>query len=390
MRIYPRDDEQRIRIQTQVRAWARAGLLDAQQGSQLDTALRTDLRRTNIVLRLVLAFFTAVIVAASVGFVLVVLSIRRERAIAVLCGLAAAISYVTAEWLVRSFRLYRFGVEEALTAAAVVLAAIATVTFWIPPNETQFNTVIASGCLAAAIGSFAVYQRFGYVYAGIAAMALLAYVPFLSKWPLLMQRTAAAAILLVIFAVARAHHRRHGDDYPGDETATLQAAAWTGVYLVSNLQITILTTTSATFVPPETWFYWGTYGVIWLMPIVGLLIAIREKDRSFLAANLALMLATFVTNKPYLGWPRYSWDPMILGVTLAGSALGLRRWLASGPRQQRSGFTPVRLLEEDRDAVTRLGTVSAAIHPQITPAPEVPDGRFGGGRSGGGGASGSF
>src|SRR6202158_1533319 len=41
-----------------------------------------------------------------------------------------------------------------------------------------------------------------------------------------------------------------------------------------------------------------------------------------------------------LGWPRHTWDPILLGFLLMGAALVLRRWLSKGADGERAGFTP--------------------------------------------------
>ena len=72
--------------------------------------------------------------------------------------------------------------------------------------------------------------------------------------------------------VVRSKHLRYQDDYPGDEYGQLQAAAWTGLYLVVNVQLMR--------VYIEGWFYWFTYVATWVLPLVGLGLGIREKDRA--------------------------------------------------------------------------------------------------------------
>jgi hypothetical protein len=49
-------------------------------------------------------------------------------------------------------------------------------------------------------------------------------------------------------------------------------------------------------------------------------------------------ILTLVTNKPYLGWQRHTWDPMLLGALLIGVPLLIRRWLAKGPGGIRHDF----------------------------------------------------
>jgi hypothetical protein len=100
-----------------------------------------------------------------------------------------------------------------------------------------------------------------------------------------------------------------------------------------------------------------------------------------------------VTNKPYLGWQRHTWDPMLLGALLIGVALFIRRWLADGPGEIRHGFTARRLSGKDKAWMSAGATVLGLVSPNITtpsPQTESPDVHFGGGDSGGAGASSDF
>ena len=102
---------------------------------------------------------------------------------------------------------------------------------------------------------------------------------------------------------------------------------------------------------------------------------------------------TMVSNKPYLGWPRHTWDPVLLGILLTGVALFIRRWLARGPEGIRGGFTAARLSGKDKRWMNASSAVLGLVTPQsITPSPHATsaDVRFGGGASGGGGAGGDF
>jgi hypothetical protein len=109
-----------------------------------------------------------------------------------------------------------------------------------------------------------------------------------------------------------------------------------------------------------------------------------------------MALVTLLTNKPYLGWPRRTWDPILLGVLLMAVALVLRRWLSKGPNRERAGFTSERLLSKESAVLTLLSAASVAFQPDArlsqagpaAPDPATPD--FGGGGSGGGGGGGSY
>src|SRR5262249_43494270 len=246
--------------------------------------------------------------------------------------------------------------------------------------------------LVGSACGFAVYRRFGLVYAAVAATICAAIVPFGLDVGAPAQRMIAAAIFSAMLVWARPLRRRHGDDFPGDDYAILQAAAYAGVYVSLNLHLfDDIGGASPTTV--AAWFYWTTYVAIWLLPIAGLAVSIRDRDRPLLTVALASALATLATNKPYLGGERQTWDPILLGVLLIVVATVARRWLASGPDGQRRGFTAARILEGDRDALTAIATASAAwprgAHQAATPAQSSPS-PFEGGRSGGGGGGAAY
>jgi len=88
---------------------------------------------------------------------------------------------------------------------------------------------------------------------------------------------------------------------------------------------------------------------------------------------------------------RQPWDPILFGLVLIVSAVLIKRWLGGGPDAQRAGFTAARLLARDRQALAIVSTASAALQPVMSPSPApAAKPNFDGGRSGGGGATGSF
>jgi uncharacterized membrane protein YgcG len=140
-------------------------------------------------------------------------------------------------------------------------------------------------------------------------------------------------------------------------------------------------------------FYWPTWVLIWCLPPAVLARGLRRKDRFVIAAGAIVAILTLVTNKPYLGWQRHTWDPMLLGAVLIGLALFIRRWLAAGPGGIRHGFTAQRLSGRDKHWMNAASAgVSVVSQHSITLSPQTgsPDVRFGGGDSGGGGATSDF
>jgi hypothetical protein len=385
MRCYASADEERIRALRLVREWTRSGLLDSTQRPRLEADLQMELRRTNPFLRAVLALFTAVIVIAFVALILNLFKIQDAVPTAAITSIAALVCIGLAEYLVFRFRVYRFGVEEALAVAAVLLLAIsgAALTSWLDVGLRRLPEIAAA--LIGAAGGLALYCRFGFVYAALGAIVCLVAVPFQLDLSEGVQRVLAALAIAFVFTIVRSKRLQYRDDYPGDEYGWLQAAAFAGMYLAVNLHL------------PWGWhgahglFYWCTYVVTWVLPLVGLALSVREKDRPLLDVCLVLALVTLVTNKPYLGWPRHTWDPIVLGFVLIAIAVAVRRWLARGPGGERNGFTSRRLLEKDRAVLSLVGTASSVIAPGPGPSRTEPtDSAFRGGRSGGGGGGGNF
>jgi hypothetical protein len=233
-----------------------------------------------------------------------------------------------------------------------------------------------------------VFLRFGYVYAAVAALIFLAAAPFVPGDSDMLHRLASIAVLTVAFAIARAARRRAGHEFPADSYAIIEAAAWIGIYLVTNLQI------SSWISQPDEQeaFYWSTYVATWLLPIIGLWIAIRDRHRMMLDVTIVMAIITLSTNKAYLGSPRYPYDPIAFGVLLVVVAIGLKRWLAAGDGGARNGYIAERILESEKARLGVLGTVSVVHQGPVAarPEPAAPPPVGGGGSSGGAGASGSF
>jgi hypothetical protein len=384
---YGAEEELRILVAGHVRDWAHAGLLTTEQAQRIEGRLATGLRRTNVFLRAVLAVFTALAVAAAVALVFVSFHVTRPAPTAVTFAAGAIVCVAAAEYLIGTFRLYRHGVEEALIAAAAVLASMSADQVALAaslPRQWTFTLVVAAVTAAAA------YRRYGFVYAAVAAMACAAAIPFSLDLPPFLDRSLAAAVAFAAVAIAGTARSR-GDDVRDNDYAVLQAAGIAGIYVFLNLRLfDVMGPAAASHV--ATWFYWTTYACTWLIPVSALRLAIRQKDRPVLTVSLVLALATLATNKPYLGLSRESWDPILFGVLLVVVATTVRRWLARGPGAQRGGFTAEKILERDRDWLRTLATASVAWPHDVGAArpAESPPPQFEGGRSGGAGGGADY
>jgi len=317
----------------------------------------------------------------------------------VFCAVTAIGFFIVADVLVK-FRLYRFGIEEAAAASGVILTAVAAAAFAESFGLGRGNAErpLFFALLVASAAALGVYLRYGYLYAAIGSMVCLGAAPFFLPIDEVSSRLAAAGLLLVVFIIVRSVRRNADDEFPGNEYRLIEAAAWLGVYAFLNLHLDSFDASpggfnsrTASIALP---FYWFTYTAIWLLPAIGLYLGLRERHRALLDTNLLLALVTLATNKPYLGATRQAWDPILLGVLLIGTVVAVRRWLSKGENGRRWGYTADRILSSDKQAMSVVGTASAAVHMpghvpehgtahQDTFKPE-------GGRSGGAGASGSF
>ena len=391
MTAYTGEQERNIRVLRQLQDWMKSGLITQEQRDRMAADLHLGLRRTNVFLRATLFVFGFLIIQAFTGlFALGV--VGQEEGAAVLCAIAAGGCYVAANRLATRYGLYRFGVEESAAVACVLFAGAAAGLFSISMFPAATDAAIVSVLAAGAAVSLAIFLRFGFVYAGIAPMIAVAIIPFVLIDDDAVRRVVSISILVVIFAATRAIRQRHGREFPGDTYSILEAAAWIGIYLLANVMVSVWLSYPEQSGP----FFWTMHGFTWLLPALGLWIAVNDRHLMLLDVSMVMAIVTLMTNKAFLKATRYPYDPIVFGVLLVAVAVVLRRWLASGEDGSRNGFVAERILESEKARLAMVGTVSVvhqgpvATHTHTQPAapPSPPLG--GGGRSGGAGAGGSF
>lgn len=398
MRLYNASGEETLRVRKLLTDWAGEGFLTKEQYQVLERETVSGLRTTNIFLRLVLFFFTMVIVAAAAGLFFV-LSRPSEQTTGVFLLTFGAACYAAAEMAASQARLYRYGIEEALAVCSVgfLCAGIQTAFFSGSAYSPTGHVIQFAVPAAGAIFSLWIWRRFGFSYAFLAAMIFILFLP--GYWT--SSRSAKHLIVAVFYAIGLAAvaavRSRHRFDYLDETYSLAEAFLWLGIYLAINLQLSSLKLSALWWVGARstseftTPFYWGTWVLIWCLPPIVFARGVRQKDRFVIAVSGIVAILTLVTNKPYLGWPRHTWDPMLLGLLLTGVAMVLRRWLARGPGGIRHGFTAARLSGKDKQWMTVGSSAAGLLSPQTpSPQPGSPDFRFGGGETGGGGAGGNF
>ncbi|MGB8011054.1 MAG: hypothetical protein WCF68_05535 [Terriglobales bacterium] len=401
MRIYSASSEETLRTRKLLRDWEGDGFLTKAQYQLLEQETVSELRTTNIFLRLVLFLFTLISVGAAAAlFLVVVLSRPSEQTAGFFFLIFGVVCYAAAEGAVSQARLYRYGIEEALAVCSVgfLCAGMQAAFFSSRPYSPQPDAIQVLVPAAGAVFSLWIWRRFGFSYAFLAAMIFVIFLPGYWTSSPSAQHVIVAGFYAAGLAGVAAVRSRHRFDYLDEAYSLVEALLWLGIYLAINLKLSSLDLraqwwggipdTSGLFPRP---FYWTTWVLIWCLPPIVLARGIRQKDRFVIAVGAIVATLTLVSNKPYLGWPRHTWDPMILGILLTAVAVFLRRWLAGGPGGIRHGFTAVRLSGKDKQWMAVGSTVAGLLSPQApAPQPSGQDFRFGGGQTGGGGAGGDY
>lgn len=372
MRAYTAADQEALRAGDLLKDWAGEGLLTAEQHQRMESETICGLRTTNIFLRLVLFLFTLIVVCAAVSlFFTVFLSQSSQSTIGAFLLIFSALVYAAAESAVSEARLYRHGIEEALGLSAIGLfcaglqvAFFSASNYGTKPSGLQF-LVPAAGVLA----SLWIWHRFGRRYTFPLAMIFAIWLPGCwtsSPWA---QHLIVALLYAAGLIAVTAIRPRYRFTYLDDAWSIAEASLWLGIALAANLKLPI-PGGAAQFPNP---FYWATWALIWCLPPIILARGLRLKDRFVIWAGGIAAILTLVTNKPYLGWPRQTWDPMLLGALLIATALLLRRRF---PRTHK-----------DKTWMNAVSAVSVLLPTPHTAPPEV---HFGGGDSTGGGATSDF
>ncbi len=399
MRAYSASCEEALRARNLLKDWAGEGFLTQSHYQPMEQETACDLRRTNIFLRLVLFFFSLIIVGAAMGlFFVVFLSHPSQQITGVFLLIFAAISYAAAELSVSQAKLYRYGIEEALVVCSVGFLCVGMkLAFFSGGSYSARHSMESLVPAAGIIASILIWRRLGLHYAFLGAMIFVLWMAY--DWT--SSHVAQHLIVVAFYAVGliAVAALRSGDRFTYLDLgySVAEALLCFGIYVAINLQL------SSVDLLGEWWrglrsdtafpktFYWATWVLIWCLPPAILARGVRRKDRLVIAAGAIAALLTLATNKPYLGWPRHTWDPMFLGVFLAGVALLLRRWLSRGPDGIRHGFTARRLSGKDKQWINVASTAFGLAHsPAPNPEPASPDVHFGGGDSGGAGASSDF
>jgi len=168
--LYTAEQEERLFIRREARAWARSGLITDDQLRIIDARTDPGLNRTNVFFRILFFLFTGSCVQAMIGFYAFVIGIRGDIAIACSALAFGVVMAGLAETLVRRKSLYRYGIEEALALSGMALICAGIVIF-ISQLHVEPQSLITTAAMLASAGAFWMYLRFGFPYAAVISVA---------------------------------------------------------------------------------------------------------------------------------------------------------------------------------------------------------------------------
>ncbi|MEN6622361.1 MAG: hypothetical protein ABFD50_12520 [Smithella sp.] len=398
--LYSSQYEENIYIRKQAQIWRRSELITAEQLSAINGHTDHQLRQTNKFFQLLFFIFTWLGAGAVMGLFIWFLDFRNTNLMAVLWILFGTAFYAGAEYLVSKYKFYRYGIEEALVIIAIALFCAGCFLLLSENHVAPMQLKIIAPALVAAT-AYWIYLRFGFLYAAIISIIALGIIPFQFNFSHVVERLILLSVLSSIFILILLVDKADIEDFRKDRYSKIEAFLLIDIYLTVNLQILSLAgmlTKDAHIAHLNPQFfpaliYWSSYIFTFLIPTAALYWGIRSRKCIILNVSLALACITLATNKSYLGWTRYAWDPAILGVVLVSLSLFITRWLNSGEDQKRFGFTACNILKPEEGSIN-LADVAAALTPGIINAqqPQVnqQDKLFEGGTSGGGGVEGKF
>ena len=288
MRIYSSSTEETLRARKLLADWAGENLISKAQYLRLEQDTRSDLRTTNVFLRLVLFLFTVIGIGALAAlFFRVLLLGPSTRTKGVFLIIYAGVCYAAAEVAGSRGRLYRYGIEEALAVCSVALLALECSSLFsavgfIRPGPADSSPSSPPPALSFPCGSGA-GSDFG--------------MHFSRRWPSLsfcratgrrlarhsMNRRGAVCSRADVRQAVRSRHRY---DYLDGAYSLAEAFLWLGIYLAVNLQLSVLTLRDRYFGDSgaasqfPTAFYWMTWVLIWGLPPVVLARGIGRRTAS--------------------------------------------------------------------------------------------------------------
>ncbi|UOQ66741.1 hypothetical protein [Hymenobacter volaticus] len=382
--------------------WQKRGLLSSLQLAAIVAAHPLDYYRPNIFLRITLFIFTIIGLSAASGFMALLFSGgfhsgTEEVMLVTIAVLTIAGGLVLLEFAIKDSHLYHSGIDNAILyyilswtvfLLAYIIYELAPIGYRASSSLTSPNTntllLLTLPVLLAATVRYADRLVAAAAYATyllLLASVLLRFPIGRLLLPFVVMLASAAAYFLVKKLAQRPDYLYYKPCLQALKVLSLVTFYLGGNYWVVREGNALLSDTGLSTQVPFAWlFYFLTAGI----PIAYLVVGLRRHDRIWLLVGILLVAFSVFTFRHY-----YSVLPAEIAATLAGAVLiasmiGATRYL----RTPRHGLTTAADDEDD----TRKINLESLIVAQTANVPQPAEAgfEFGGGRSGGGGAEGTY
>lgn len=381
--------DRRKEVRDAARGWRRAEAIDDTTLAAIEAAYPDDRIRLRPVFRILAFIFTVIATAALLGLFLLVAPRSSEWLWVLLLGACLA---VLTEFLVGVRKRCQGGIEEATALMGVCFLLGGSIwcldTFEASPRTEELLAHALAVVLFAAASAL-----WGFWVAGAISAVSFFYLLARASFGHLLWIVCALILIPILTAAGESSrlspaHRR-----------SCQAALIVSL-LALYLSVNVAYWDRGLFGSA----YWTMYGsrdsfprlalivATALTPLVVLVFGISSRRRIFLNLGLFFAIASLVTLRFY-----FQLAPLWVILTIAGSValalgLALRRFLDAGTAKERAGFTAEPLFEDvTKQSPLEVAATVVSLSPEARAIPAETD-KFtgGGGRLGGGGASGTF
>lgn len=380
-------------IQAQATRWYKRQLLTAEQLAAVQAAYPLDFYRPHLFLRIGLFVFTVLGALAGVGMVGMMTNFDFLGTLITTLIIGAWML----EAVIRSKRLYHSGADNALLYLEL-LGLGALIVYLVYEQSSAHDPALGTPRLTVALlltlsvlllATLRYADRLVATAAYLNALLLLANVLLMLPYGTRLLPFAAAAASAGAFAwftqqlgqPARPYHHRCLELLRGVALATAYLALNYWVVREGNAALLPGYVAESPQVPLAPLFYLCTAGI----PLFYLAQGLRRPDRTWLWLGLLTAAFSVFTLRYYRSVLPAPWAATLAGALLAAVAVWATRYL----RRSRHGLTSAP--DEAEDPQFNLESLIVAQTAQSAPAADVAAGvQFGGGHSGGGGATGTY
>jgi hypothetical protein len=376
-----------LQVRRQAARWHRKHLIGTAQYEAILAAYPVGFYTPNVFVRIGLAIFCWVLVSSAFGiFSLFILDSGSEKAFGVGLLLFGGGLLVALESVISAKRHYRSGIDDALlyTALGFVLTGVALL---VPGLEEDFLTL---SLVALPVLTFGAVRYADKLVTGFAFLCALAVV-FLTVAKIGPAGEASLPFVLMAFsgvgyALLRRLRGQAGLRLWEACLRVLEVMCLVCFYLSGNYFV-ISELSEAWFGAASVPLALVFYGFTAVVPVLYIVVGLRQRDRVLLQAGMALLVLSVLTFRSYfsLGHPE-------IMVTVAGAVLVVFAYVVI--RLLKRGDLPFTYTqdagepEEDQELESFVVSETFARSAQ-GPAP-VGENPFGGGQFGGGGSSGNY